>query len=233
MFTGLIESTGRVAGKQPAADGVRLEIESTRALEALQLGESIAVDGVCLTVVSHRDDRHFAVDVSSESVRSSTLGEFSAGRRVNLERALRLGDRLGGHLVSGHVDGKGTLISRRRVGESVRLRFAAPPVILAYLVPKGSVTVNGVSLTINALDPEHFDVNVIPHTLAETSLEDPSIGAAVNIEVDMLAKMVQRLLGAYQPPDPSSQPNDISLDLLGRSGFIRTPSGGSGGRGRS
>ena len=233
MFTGLIESTGRIAGRRPAADGMRLEIESAQTLDALQLGESIAVDGVCLTVVNHRDDRRFDVDVSSESVRSSTLGEFAIGRQVNLERALRLGDRLGGHLVSGHVDGQGTLVSRRYAGESVRLRFSAPAAILAYFVPKGSVAVNGVSLTINELDSESFEVNVIPHTLAETSLEDLRIGASANLEVDMLAKMVQRLLGVYQPGGASQQPGDISLDLLGRSGFIKAPSRGSGGRGRS
>jgi len=212
---------------------MRLEIESASTMESLQLGESIAVDGVCLTVVDHHDDRRFAVDVSSESIRASTLDSFAIGQRVNLERALRLGDRLGGHLVSGHVDGQGTLLSRRAAGESIRLRFGAPEAICALFVPKGSVAVNGVSLTINALEADRFDVNIIPHTLTETNLEDLSIGAPVNLEIDMLAKMVQRMLGAYQPDETSSQPGDISLDLLGRSGFIRTPSGGSGGRGRS
>jgi len=212
---------------------MRLEIESTRVLDGLQLGESIAVDGVCLTVVDHRDDRRFAVDVSSESIEVSTLGSCAVGQRVNLERALRLGDRLGGHLVSGHVDGPGSLVSRLPAGDSIRLSFGAPGDICAFLVPKGSVAINGVSLTINRLHADGFEVNVIPHTLAETNLGELDLGGRVNLEVDLLAKMVQRLLGAYLPDGTPSQSEDISLDLLARSGFIRTPAGGSGGRGRS
>jgi len=228
MFTGMIETVGRVAGVRPAADGLRLEIHADRTLEALTLGESIAVDGVCLTVVQHPDDRRFSVDVSSESVDRTTIGKLGVGDRVNLERALRLGDRLGGHLVSGHVDARGRLAARTPAGESLRLRFEVPAEVAGFLVPKGSVAVNGVSLTINELDGVGFAVNVIPHTSAETNLEGLAVGAGVNIEVDMLAKMVHRMLGAYRVEDRSA--GDISLDLLARSGFMGTPSGRGGGR---
>ena len=232
MFTGLIETVGRVTGRRPARDGLRLEVRAERELPQLQLGESIAVDGVCLTVTEHHDDRRFGVDVSSESVDHSIVGGYSVGARVNLERALRLSDRLGGHLVSGHVDGTGTLRSRRVAGESTRLEFAWTPESCALLVPKGSVAVNGVSLTINELRDDGFGVNVIPHTSVETNLDTLAVGDAVNLELDMLVKIVQRLMGAPAAAPATAQKGDISLDLLARSGFIKAPSGTRGGRTR-
>ena len=232
MFTGLIETMGRVTGRRPARDGLRLEVLADRVLDQLALGESIAVDGVCLTVHEHHDDRRFWVDVSSESVSHSTAGGYAVGTRVNLERALRLGDRVGGHLVSGHVDGTGTLRSRRAAGESTRLEFAWKPRFCALLVPRGSVAVNGVSLTINELREDGFGVNVIPHTSVETNLDQLALGDPVNLELDMLVKMVQRLLGGTSPATPVPEKADISLDLLARSGFIKAPSGTRGGRGR-
>ena len=233
MFTGLIETLGRVAGKRPARDGLVLDVQADRPLENLRLGESIAVDGVCLTVTTHRDDRRFTVDVSSESVSHSVIDGYAVGRAVNLERALRLSDRLGGHLVSGHVDGTGTLRARRSAGESTRLDFTWKPELCALLVPKGSVAVNGVSLTINELDHDGFGVNVIPHTSVETNLDTLAVGDAVNLELDMLVKIVQRLMGAPELVAMPDQKGDISLDLLARSGFIKAPSGTRGGRGRS
>jgi len=233
VFTGLIETVGRVTGRRPAADGLRLEVQAARELQQLQLGESIAVDGVCLTVTEHRDDRRFSVDVSSESVSHSIIGGYSVGARVNLERALRLSDRLGGHLVSGHVDGTGSLRSRRAAGDSTRLEFAWKPQFCGLLVPKGSVAVNGVSLTINELHHDGFGVNVIPHTSVETNLDALTVGEQVNLELDMLVKIVQRLIGAPGAAEASTQKGDISLDLLARSGFIRAPSGTRGGKGRS
>jgi len=233
VFTGLIESTGRVTASRPSGGGLRLGIESRRPLETLQLGESIAVDGVCLTVTTFSGDRHFEVDVSAESVERSTLGAKGVGATVNLERALRLGDRLGGHLVSGHVDGRGTLAERSEQGSSVRLRVDLEPSLCALMVPKGSVALDGVSLTINELGEDHLSVNVIPHTGVETTLLSRSAGDRLNVEVDQLAKMVRRMLVPYRGEAADTPRDDISLDLLARSGFIKTPSGGRGGAGRS
>jgi riboflavin synthase len=238
MFTGLIECVGRIAAMRPATDGLRLAIESDRPLAGLALGESIAVDGVCLTVVTHAHDRRFEVDVSSESVAHSIVGGYRVGSQINLERALQLGDRLGGHLVSGHVDGQGALAQRHAVGASTRLTFTLDPRLCSQLVPRGSVAINGVSLTIIELAADSFGVNVIPHTAVETNLVDLAVGAPVNIELDMLVKMVSRLLSAWRDgaspgnsqPEPAKK--DISLEMLARSGFIGTPSGGRGGGGR-
>ena len=232
MFTGLIEAVGRVAEVRPATGGLVLAVDCARPLPQLTLGESIAVDGVCLTVTSHQRDRRFEVDVSAETVDCSTLGSLQVGQKVNLERALQLGGRLGGHLVSGHVDGRGTLAARRADGSSLRLTFQADPALCAMLVPKGSVAVCGVSLTVNELDAESFGINLVPHSQAETTLPDLAVGAAVNLELDMLVKMVQRLLAPYRDgPQPAAK-SDISLDLLARSGFIGSPSGRRGGGGR-
>ncbi len=239
MFTGLIEAMGKVVAQRPSDGGARLVLEADRRLEDLRLGESIAVDGVCLTVVRHERDRRFEVDVSDESLRRSTLGTRRIGSRVNLERALRLGDRLGGHLVSGHVDGRGTLVRRERAGGSMGLRVAVASALTRAMVPKGSVAVNGVSLTVNDLDDQGFEVRVIPHTWAETNLVDLAVGDEVNVEVDMLAKMVQRQLRPYgvggAAEGEESGRDDISLDLLARSGFITAPPyrGGRGGRSQS
>ena len=232
MFTGLIESIGRVASSRSLGGGLRLAIESEGALESLQLGESIAVDGVCLTLITYAGDRRFEVDVSGESVERSTLGALRPGSRVNLERALQLGGRLGGHLVSGHIDGRGTLVERVEAGSSWRLTFTTDPSLCALMVPKGSVAIDGVSLTLNELTSDRLTVNVIPHTGIETTLLSRTVGEAVNIEVDQLAKLVRRMLAPYLESDPSQPSGDISLDLLARSGFIKTPSGGSGGAGR-
>jgi len=233
VFTGLIESIGRVVASRPVGGGLRLAIESERPLESLQLGESIAVDGVCLTVTTFAGDRRFEVDVSAESVERSTLGGRGIGDRVHLERALQLGARLGGHLVSGHVDGRGTLVERAEAGASWRLTFQVAPEVAALMVPKGSVAIDGVSLTINELGDDRLTVNVIPHTGGETTLVSRTVGDPVNIEVDQLAKMVRRMLAPYLESGPSQPSGDISLDLLARSGFIKTPSGGLGGAGRS
>jgi len=233
VFTGLIEAVGRIVAVRPMGGGSRLAVESDTRLESIQMGESIAVDGVCLTVVKHERDRRFEVDVSAESLAISTLGAARPGTRVNLERALQLGDRLGGHLVSGHVDSEGKLASRTQVDRSWKLEFELDPGACRLLVPKGSVAINGVSLTINGLGEDRFDVNVIPHTGVETNLLGLQVGDKVNIEVDMLSKMVQRQLAPYRGEEGVQTKSDISLDLLGRSGFIKPPLRGRGGGNRS
>lgn len=194
MFTGLIQTVGRLRGIEPREGDVRLAFGAgALAMDEVQLGESIAVSGVCLTVVSF-DCASFAADVSNESLARSTLGALEIGAPVNLERALRLGDRLGGHLVSGHVDGVGRVLSVEPDARSQRWRFAAPRELMRYIAEKGSICVDGVSLTVNAVGPAWFEVNLVPHTVEHTAFAETTVGAAVNFEVDQVARYVEALL---------------------------------------
>lgn len=192
MFTGIVTDVGRVASV--AAGGVvRFEIETSWDVDAIDIGASIACAGPCLTVISRGNGR-FAVEASNETLAKTTLGRWKTGSRINLERALRFGDELGGHLVSGHVDGVGTLASRHADGDSERMRFTAPAELLRFIAPKGSITIDGVSLTVNEVEDGQFGVNLIPLTLRATTLGDLNPGDPVNLEVDLLARYVDRLL---------------------------------------
>lgn len=194
MFTGIVAAVGRVAASVPATGGLRLHIEAGGlALEDVAVGDSIAVNGVCLTVVA-LDRGSFEADVSRETL-ACTAG-FPAGTRVNLEKALRLADRLGGHLVSGHVDGVGKVSRFEAAGDNRLLAVAAPAELAKYIARKGSIAVNGVSLTVNAVSGSEFAVNLIPHTLQATGLRDLKVGDEVNLEVDLLARYVERLVNA-------------------------------------
>jgi len=191
MFTGLVEEMGRVASRE----GSRLVLEARVALEGTVLGSSVAVNGVCLTVVG-REDGRLAFDVGPETFVVSALGDLAPGDRVNLERPLRLGDFVGGHLVQGHVDGVGVVASAERAADTARIRIEwQDPRLAPYLIPKGSVAVNGVSLTVAALDDRAFEIMVIPHTLAMTTLGTVRPGRRVNLETDMIGKYVIRALG--------------------------------------
>jgi len=191
MFTGIVAAVGRIAKTDPAPGGLRLHI-NTAGLDMadVALGDSIAVSGVCLTVVAF-DRSHFEAEVSQATL--SVVAGFAAGAPVNLEKALRLADRLGGHLVTGHVDGTGTVSRFDAVGDNRRLVVEAPRAIARYIARKGSVAVDGVSLTVNAVDGDSFEVNLIPHTLGATTLQNLQPGSKVNLEVDMLARYVERL----------------------------------------
>ncbi|UCH72799.1 MAG: riboflavin synthase [Rhodospirillales bacterium] len=193
MFTGLITDIGRVRGRRSLESGVRLEIETHYPMSEIAVGASIACSGACLTVVEKGAD-WFAVDVSTETLGLTTLTGWQPGRRVNLERALRLGDELGGHIVSGHVDGVADVVARAPDGEATRLTIKPPGTLARFIAPKGSVAVDGVSLTVNEVDANSFGVCIIPHTAAMTTLGDVSAGARVNLEIDMLARYVARLL---------------------------------------
>lgn len=197
MFTGLIECEGVITrAERVAGGGMRLEVYSPEFGRDMAIGDSIAVDGVCLTVVKFIRGA-FLTDVSPETLERSTLAGLQQGSKVNLERALRLSDRLGGHLVSGHVDGIGRLELRQPAGRFTVYQFQAPPQVMRYIVEKGSIAVDGISLTVAKVGPQGFTAAVIPQTESVTTLKDKAIGAPVNLEADMFAKYVERFVAAY------------------------------------
>lgn len=198
MFTGIVEEVGEVRTVTASADVVRFEIVGPTVTEGTRHGESIAVNGVCLTAVEVTGDS-VSVELVPETLRRSSLGAVAAGTRVNLERALASGGRFGGHIVQGHVDGLAELVERRIGERTAELFFDLPEGLARYVVEKGSITVDGVSLTVASLDGRRFSVALIPTTLADTTLADRNQGDRVNIEVDVLAKYVERLLGGYLP----------------------------------
>ena len=193
MFTGIVEAVGRVVQAEPREGGVRLSIETTLPVSEMRRGESVAVDGVCLTVVERGDDC-FHVDVIPETLRCTTLGRVRPDSRVNLERALRLNDRLDGHLVQGHVDAAAPVLTIRDSEGDYRLEVALVPEIRPYVAMKGSIALQGVSLTVAGLGPESFEVALIPETLERTTLGRLTCEDRVNVEVDLLARYLERLL---------------------------------------
>jgi len=203
MYTGLIQGVGTLAERESRGGDARLRIDVgslpfTAPAPDLALGESIAINGACLTVVAF-DATWFEADVSRETLALTTLGMLTIGTRVNLERSMRVDDRLGGHLVSGHVDGTGTVLDIRADARAQRWRFGAPPALTKYIAHKGSICVDGVSLTVNAVDDSSFEVALIPHTVAHTAFAHTGVGDAVNLEVDLVARYVERLLASREP----------------------------------
>jgi riboflavin synthase len=195
MFTGIIEHAGEVVEIRVGPEGARLVVSAGPVGEGAGLGDSVAVNGVCLTVVEQRGGT-LAFDAVNETLRRSSLGRLSPGSRVNLERPLRADGRFDGHIVQGHVDTTGILVRVTDEGDSHRLRFALPPEMMRYVVEKGSITVDGISLTVAALGEDWFEVVIIPHTWQVTNLSSRAAGDSANIEVDVLAKYVERMLGA-------------------------------------
>ncbi len=212
MFTGIIQGKGTIFEKRPMGGGMLFAIEADFDLDDPQEGESIAVNGVCLTATTIKG-RRFTVDVSPESLSRTVLGELAMGSVVNLERALRLSDRLGGHLVSGHVDATTRVISRKPQGEFTVFTFAVPAGLGRYIIEKGSITINGISLTVNNCDRQSFSVAIIPHTLSVTTLNDVHAGDRVNIEVDIIGKYVEKLLS-------SRDSGGINPAFLAKHGFL-------------
>lgn len=201
MFTGLVEERGSVVASRDTAAGARLSLAAPAIAGELALGDSVAVNGVCLTVVEASDEG-FAADCVAETLRRTTLGDLGAGDAVNLERALLAGARLGGHIVQGHVDGTGTVSAHRDEGDSTVLSISAPPQIMRYVVEKGSVAVDGVSLTVARRSEGSFDIALIPHTMAHTTLGRGLTGQRVNLEVDLVAKYVESLVNPYLDGPP-------------------------------
>lgn len=193
MFTGLVEELGTVRERVPSAAGARMVIGCDLVREGLAIGDSVAVNGACLTVVDLPDGA-FAVDCVEETLRRTSVGDRQAGDRVNLERAMRVGDRLGGHIVQGHVDGTGTIRGFTPEGDGMLMSVAADPDLLRYVVEKGSITVDGVSLTVASREPDGFTIALIPHTMEVTTLSADAVGRRVNLEADVLAKYVEALV---------------------------------------
>jgi riboflavin synthase len=198
VFTGIITHVGRVEALEQVGGDVRLSIGSSGLpIDELKMGESIATNGVCLTVTDKLADG-FAADVSTETLKLTTIGDWEVGKRVNLERSLSLSDRLGGHMVSGHVDGTGVVLERRSTARAEHFVLQAPEELARYIAHKGSITVDGVSLTVNAVRDNEFELTIVPHTLAQTIMGDYQEGSCVNLEVDMLARYLERLLHREQ-----------------------------------
>ena len=214
MFTGLIQEVGTIAGSRAAGGGRELQIDAPSIGPECEVGESIAISGVCLTV-EQASARGFVCHAGAETLARSTLARLSVGAKVNLERALAVGARLGGHFVQGHVDCMGELANRRDEGSTAWFEFGVPDEFMRYLVPKGSVAVDGISLTVTEVGEGVFSVAIIPHTLENTTLAAATSGDAVNVELDVLAKYVERLLGR-----PGSDDEGITEGFLAEHGFI-------------
>jgi len=219
MFTGIIQGRGRIREKRPAGGGLVFGIDSDFDLTYPAEGESIAVNGVCLTAREIRGN-HFLVDVSPESLERTNLGKVAVGSLVNLERALRLSDRLGGHLVSGHVDAVAQVVERKPLGDFVIFTFTVPPGLGRYIIEKGSITIDGISLTVNRCDERTFAVSIIPHTLVVTTLGALSTGSPVNLEVDLIGKYVEKLL-AVKPEGGSVASSALNPAFLAAHGFFK------------
>jgi len=219
MFTGIIQAIGQIRHLEPRGGDVRLSVGTGKlALEGVKIGDSIAVNGVCLTAVALGAGA-FAADVSRETLSLTTLGRLKMGSRVNLEKALTLATPLGGHLVSGHVDGVGEVVNRHDDGRSWRLRVQAPAALAKYIAQKGSICVDGTSLTVNAVDGRDFELNIVPHTLSETIIGGYRPGTQVNLEVDLVARYLERLLLGERAAQPGS--GGIDEAFLARHGFLR------------
>ncbi len=221
MFTGIIEEVGTVKGFAINGSSGRIKIKAKKVLEGTKLGDSIAVNGVCLTVVTMQSDG-FEADVTRETVNRSGLAELNVGDSVNLERAMLMGGRFGGHIVSGHIDGTGTLLSKKRVENSIVVTIEANKNIINGIVEKGSVAIDGISLTVAELTDSTFSVAVIPHTGEETTLISKNPGSTVNLENDVVGKYVERFMGFYTGKDSaedSSAKSELTLDKLIENGF--------------
>lgn len=222
MFTGLIQDVGRIESIRPSGTGSILRVVTSLAADGLERGESIACNGTCLTVTGF-DAKGFTCEASRETLERTTIGDLKQGSPLNLERALRVGDRLGGHLVQGHVDGRATLVDVQPDGTSRKLYFDLPAGLVRYVIGKGSIALDGISLTVNEIEGRRFWVNIIPATWENTNLSGKKVGEHVNVEVDQLGKYVERLLLAWLEPgqQPGDLPPGVTRAFLAEHGFLK------------
>lgn len=218
MFTGIVEELGTIRKIYKGTDSARLNIEAQVVLKDVKLGDSIAVNGICLTVVSF-DNRFFEVDVMAETLRKTNLNDLKPGDRINLERALRVGDRLGGHIVSGHIDGVGVISRQNKEDIAILTEISAPREVMKYVVTKGSVAIDGISLTIVNCTDDAFVVSLIPHTAGLTTLGFKKPGDRVNLESDIIGRYVERLMG-FRDGRESGQEQKLTLGFLAENGFL-------------
>lgn len=221
MFTGLVEELGVLQAIRHGADSAQLSIAASKIVEDIKIGDSIAVNGVCLTAVKF-NSQGFIADVMAETLAKTSLGNLKPGDRVNLERALRLGDRLGGHLVSGHIDGVGTIARRETLDIAILITINAPPEVMRYIIKKGSVAIDGTSLTVVDFNEKSFQVSIIPHTAHETTLGFKMPGDTVNLEGDVIGKYIERLLQSREifEGGNTTAKSSLSLDFLAEHGFV-------------
>ena len=211
MFTGIVEETGTIKKIEKGTSSGRLTIEADKVLQGSKIGDSIAVNGVCLTITG-MSGHLFTADVMAETIRRSNLGTLSSGSKVNLERAMAADGRFGGHIVSGHVDGTGRIVEVKKDDNAIWYTIQATPQLMRYIIEKGSVTIDGISLTVAKVAQDNFSISAIPHTVSQTVLKDRKVGAVVNLETDIIGKYVEKLLC-------KGQPEGITRDFLAKYGF--------------
>ncbi len=219
MFTGIIEGLGSVVGIRPSGLGRRLTVDADFDLGDTKIGDSLSVSGACLTAVTV-EGRRFQADVSPETLDRTTFNKINVGARVNIERALMLTGRLDGHLVSGHVDCIGTIKEKKPIGNATVITIQLPPSLSPYIIEKGSIAIDGISLTVNHCTQTHFDVSIIPYTGILTTIGHKQVGEQVNIETDMIGKYVERFLSHYQNNTKETSKPSIGMDLLAKTGFL-------------
>lgn len=220
MFTGIIEGLGTIRELAPAGEGRRMTVEADFVLDDTRIGDSIAVNGACLTAVS-LSGRRFAVDIAPETIDKSTFRTAGIGDRVNLERALKLTSRLDGHIVTGHVDGMGRILSRERRSNAIIIEIGVPENLARYLIPKGSVAVDGTSLTVNTVSPGSFSISIIPHTAGLSTVGMKEVGAAVNLETDVVGKYIERFVTTGRSAAAEKAPaGGLDLGFLAQNGFL-------------
>lgn len=218
MFTGLVEEIGTVKSIQHGARSIRMSIGAKKIMDDVKMGDSISTNGICLTVTSF-DSHGFTVDVMPETMRRSNLGSQKVGSRVNLERALRVGDRLGGHMVGGHIDGTGKVVALEREDNAIWVSIEVSESVLRYVIEKGSIAIDGISLTVASVDERMFKVSIIPLTQQETTLTSKRVGDIVNLECDMTAKYIEKFM-LHREEEKKDQHNPLTMDFLKDNGFV-------------